>query len=62
LHLALTINGDGVPLDHSILPGNENDVTGMQARMAAFRARMPEGSRLVVTDRGMVSADNLRSS
>jgi transposase len=61
MNLALTINGDGVPIDHSILPGNENDVTGMQARLAAFRARMPEGRRLVVTDRGMVSADNLRS-
>jgi len=61
MNLALTINGDGVPLDHTVLPGNENDVTGMKARMDALKNRLPEGSRLVVTDRGMVSADNLRS-
>ncbi len=59
--IALVITPDGYPLYWKVMPGNTPDVTTVAELLAQLKTRFGIEKCLLVFDRGMVSADNLKT-
>ncbi len=59
--IALVITPDGYPLYWEVMPGNTPDVTTVSELLEKIKVRFGIEKCLLVFDRGMVSADNLKA-
>ena len=57
--LALVVTPEGFPLSYEVFPGNQLDVTTLEAVIESVEAKYGKARRLWVFDRGIVSEDNL---
>ncbi len=57
--LALVVTPEGFPLTYEVFPGNQLDVTTLQAILDAVESKYGRARRLWVFDRGIVSEENL---
>ncbi len=59
--IALVVTPQGYPLYWQIMPGNTQDVTTVENLLSVLKERFGVEKCLLVFDRGMVSADNLKA-
>ncbi|PKM78920.1 MAG: transposase, partial [Firmicutes bacterium HGW-Firmicutes-13] len=59
--IALVITPEGYPLYWQVMPGNTQDVTTVEELLVMLKERFGVEKCLLVFDRGMVSADNLKA-
>ena len=59
--IALVITPQGYPLYWQVMPGNTQDVTTVEELLTVLKERFGVEKCLLVFDRGMVSADNLKA-
>lgn len=57
--IGLVVSKCGMPLGYEVFAGNQADVTTLQEIVSSMERRYGRADRIWVTDRGMVSEDNL---
>lgn len=57
--IGLVVSKCGMPLGYEVFAGNRADVTTLQEIVATMERRYGQADRIWVTDRGMVSAENI---
>jgi hypothetical protein len=57
--IGLVVTREGMPLGYEVFDGNQADVTSMQGMVGMIESRYGKSDRIWVTDRGMVSDENL---
>jgi len=57
--IGLVATPDGIPLAHEVFDGNTSDSKTVQRIVEALEAKYGKANRVMVMDRGMVSAENL---
>ena len=57
--IGLVVSKCGMPLGYEVFAGNRVDVTTLQEIVTTMERRYGQADRIWVTDRGMVSADNI---
>lgn len=58
--VALVIDKYGFPMDFEVFSGNSSEFTTMESAIKKFKSKYKIGKTVVVADRGLNSADNLR--
>lgn len=59
VQMGLMLDGDGIPLDFDVFPGNTPDCRTLAPFVAAAKARHGAGRAVVVADRGLNCAQNV---
>ena len=59
INIALVVSREGMPLGYEIFAGNTTDVTTVQQIVESMEDKFGKVNRVWVTDRGMVSAQNI---
>lgn len=69
VQMGLLLDGDGIPLDYEIFPGNNNDMTTMMPIMKKARLRLtanPNNTKheriIVVADKGLNTSNNIAAT
>lgn len=59
--IGLLVTGDGIPIAHHVFAGNTADVSTLGAVLDDLQRRFGVGAITMVADRGLISADNVKT-